>query len=138
MSEPPFLDTNVILRHVLDDNPNHSPRSQRLFAQIARGERTVQTADTVIFEAVYTMERVYHVSREDIRDALTSILRLDGVFLARKELYPAIFALFAQYRSISFADCYHAVLAMTLNAAGILSFDQDFDRLPSIERHEPD
>jgi predicted nucleic acid-binding protein len=109
-----------------------------MFARIARGELVVQTADTVLFEAAYTMERVYHVPRGDIRDALVSILRLDGVLLPRKELYPDLLDLFVQYKSISFADCYHAVLARALNADGIISFDRDFDRLPAVERREPE
>jgi predicted nucleic acid-binding protein len=109
-----------------------------MFARIARGELVVQTADTVLFEAVYTMERVYHVPRGEIRDALVSILRLDGVVLARKDLYPDVLDLFVQYKSISFADCYHAILARAHDADGVISFDHDFDRLPGVERREPE
>ena len=57
MATRPFLDANIILRHILGDHPDHSPRATAYFGQIARGELTVRTTDTVVFEAVYALQR---------------------------------------------------------------------------------
>jgi predicted nucleic acid-binding protein len=46
-----FLDTNVLLRQVLQDHPEHSPRATALIAAIERGERAVRIADTVVFRS---------------------------------------------------------------------------------------
>ena len=60
---PPFLDTNVILRHLLADHPEQSPAATAFLERIEQGEIKVFTADTVIFEAVFTLERHYQHPR---------------------------------------------------------------------------
>ena len=137
MPTPSFLDTNPILRHVLDDHPDHSPRAHALFIRIERGQEIVRTSDTVVFEAVFTLQRFYRVSRDAIREAILLILALPGVLLPGKTHFRRIFDLYVGHPGISFADCYHAVLAKRLGISEVLSFDRDFDRLPEITRREP-
>jgi predicted nucleic acid-binding protein len=40
-------------------------------------------------------------------------------------------------KNISFADAYHAVVMQKLNLTEIVSFDRDFDKLPTLKRIEP-
>jgi predicted nucleic acid-binding protein len=134
---PPFLDANIILRHVLSDDPNHSPRAQAYFRRIARREISVRTTDTVIFEAVFTLERTYKVSRHDIQEALTAILALPGVVLPGKRRYRRVFDLYVTFPGLSFADCFYISLMERLGLREIVSFDQGFDRVPGIIRQEP-
>ena len=60
MASLPFLDTNVLLRHLRADNAEHSPRATAYLERIEREELKVRTADTVIFETAFTLERTYH------------------------------------------------------------------------------
>ena len=137
MDLPPFVDANIFVRHVAGDEPTQSSLATAFFARFERGEPFVRTADTVIFETVYVLERFYHVSREDIRDALMPLLALPGIRLPGKSSFRGVFALYVARRSLSFADCYHAVLMRRLDLSEIISFDQGFDRLPGINRREP-
>jgi predicted nucleic acid-binding protein len=132
-----FLETNVFLRHVMDDEPDHSPRSQALFARIQRGELTVRTADTVVFETVFTLQRFFRISRSEIRDGLLPLLDLPGVILPGKEHYQETFDLYVSHATLSFADCYHAVLMKQLGLEELFSFDRGFDRIPFVTRIEP-
>jgi predicted nucleic acid-binding protein len=137
MSGLSFLDTNVILRHVLGDNPDHSPRATALFHRIRRGELSVRLADTVLFEAVFTLEKVYRISRPEIRDGLQLILELPGVTLPGKTTYRRLFDLYVSRRALSFADCYHVVFTQRHNLDDIISFDREIGRVPGITRTEP-
>jgi predicted nucleic acid-binding protein len=132
-----LLDTDPILRHVLDDHADHSPKSHALFARIEAGEERVRTTDIVVFEAAFTLERFYKVPRTEIRDTLLDVLMLPGIDLPGKRSYRQVFDLWVQNPRLSFADCYHAVLAARLQLDGIITFDQDFDALPSANRREP-
>ena len=58
MAGLPFLDANIILRHLLQDLPDQSPRATAFIRRIEAGELTVRTTDTVIFEAVFVLERI--------------------------------------------------------------------------------
>lgn len=49
----------------------------------------------------------------------------------------ALYVLYVQEPSLSFADCSHAVFMRRYGLSMIGSFDQEFDRLPRITRREP-
>ena len=131
-----FLDTTILLRHLLQDHPDQSPRATAYLARIERGEIEVYTADTVVFEAVFTLQRHYEVSRSRIRDNLLPLLQLPGVVLPGKQKFHEVFALYVE-QTLPFADAYHVVLMEHLGLSQIIGFDTDFDRVPGISRREP-
>ncbi|MDQ5850689.1 MAG: PIN domain-containing protein [Chloroflexota bacterium] len=136
MEALPFLDSNVFLRHLRADHPDHSPRATALLERVERQELKVRTADTVVFETVYTLHGYYKQPKAAIRDALLPLLDLPGIVLPRKRRFHQVFSYYVEL-NISFADAYHAVLMEELKLTTVLSFDTDFDRVPSITRVEP-
>ena len=66
MQPDALLDTNILLRQVLQDIPDRSARATALIAAIEQGQRAVRLADTVVFEAVFTLEKTYGVPRPAI------------------------------------------------------------------------
>lgn len=138
MTELRFLDTNVLLRVILNDHPIHSPRSRDLIERIAGGFEEVVTSDSAITETVYTLVGPRLATpRPVVADAILNILVLDGVHLDSKRLYPAAFGRYLSFARLSFADCLHATQADALTKGRIYSFDRGFDRLPGITRIEP-
>src|SRR6266516_7250784 len=107
MARLPLLDTNPILRHVLDDHPEHSPRAHALFARIEQGDERVQLTDTVIFEAAFTLERFYRIPRAEIFATLLDILGLPGIELPGKRAYRRVFELWVAQPRLSFPDRHH-------------------------------
>jgi uncharacterized protein len=137
MNTTPFLETNIFLRHLRGDHPDFSPRATALLQRIEQGTLKVRTADTVIFETVFTLERVYKQSKEAIRDAFLPLIELPGIVLPGKRRVRRVFAYYID-QNISFADAYHAVLMESLHLTRIISFDRDFNRIASLTRVEPD
>ena len=132
----PFLDTNILLRHLMGDDPMQSPRARAVLARVERGELEVHTADTVVFETVYTLQRTYRLGKAAIRDQLLPILDMPGVILPGKRYFHRVFEIFVE-ANISFADAYHVVLMERLGLNEIISFDREFDRVAGITRIEP-
>jgi predicted nucleic acid-binding protein len=133
---PPFLDTNVFLRHLLQDHPDHSPRATAFLARIEQGEIEVRTADTVIFETVFTLQRQYHHPRTAIQQTVLPLIELPGIGLPGKRRFRRVFELYVTL-NLSFADAYHAVLMENEGLDEIVTFDQGFDRLSGVRRTEP-
>ena len=133
---PPFLDTNILLRHLLQDQPDHSPRATAYLKQIEDGLVRVRTSDIVIFETVFTLQRWARRPKDQIRDVLLRIIDLPGIVLPGKRRLRKAFDLYVT-RNVAFADAYHAVLMEQLKLKEIVSFDTDFDRLPGVIRKEP-
>jgi predicted nucleic acid-binding protein len=130
-----FLDTNLLLRHLLGDDPDLSPKATAYLARIQEGEIQVLTADTVVFETVFTLQRQYRRAKSDIRTAVLELLELPGIILPGKRRFRRVFDLYVD-SNLPFADAYHAVLMEQLGITEVASFDRDFDRVPGIRRVE--
>ena len=137
MSTLPFLDTNIFLRHLRGDHDDFSPRATALLQRVEQGSLKVRTADTVIFETVFSLERVYKQPKEAIRDAFLPLIELPGIVLLGKRRFRQVFAYYVE-KNISFADAYHAVLMESLRLTQIVSFDRNFNRIATVQRVEPD
>ena len=106
---PPFLDTNILLRHFLQDHPVLLPTATAIIGCIEQGALQARTSDIVIFEPVYTLQRTYKQSRPTIASGLLALLDLPGVLLPGKTRYHQVFSEYCS-RSLGFADCFHLVL----------------------------
>jgi uncharacterized protein len=131
-----FLDTNIFLRHLLQDHPEHSQRASAFFGRIERRETQARIIDTVIFEAVFTLERTYKQSKHHVRGILLPLIELPSILFPRKDRIRLVFDLYVDH-NISFADALHATAMVDLGLNEIVTFDTDFDRVPGIIRIEP-
>jgi predicted nucleic acid-binding protein len=136
MADPTILDANILLRHLTQDHPDHSPRATNYLRRIEQGEIEARLADVVIFEVVFTLQSFYRQPKALIRDALLDILSLPGIHVPRKRRFSRIFDLYTSY-NLSFVDAYIAVEAERLTSSTLTSFDKGFDRIPGITRVEP-
>lgn len=137
MTELRFVDANILLRHMLQDIPDQASRSSAYLQRVADGEILPRTADAVVLETVFTLERSYRVSRPDIRENVLGVLVLDGIRLPGKRRYWAVFDLYVNTTALAFADCFYVVLMRRLRLTEIISFDRGTDRLPDLRRVEP-
>lgn len=132
----PFLDTNIVLRHVLGDHPDQSPRATAFLQQVENGLLRVHTSDVVVFEVVFTLQRTYRIPKADIPDVVLPLLALSGIVLPGKRRFIRVFELYVEH-NIAFADAYHAVLMQQRGLTQIVSFDLEFDRISAITRIGP-
>lgn len=133
-----FIDTNVFLRHLLNDHPQHSARAFGLISAIERGDVTAWTTDLAVAELVFVLssKRTYNLDRQAISDLLVPLLDLSGLRLERKRMYVRVFELYVSL-PIDFIDAYHAALLESRGDTALYSFDTDFDLVPGLRRHEP-
>jgi len=131
-----FLDTNVLLRHLLQDDPEQSMKASAFLERLEHGELKARIADTVVFETVFNLQRRHGVTKAAIRDELLPLIELPAIELPNKHRLRRVFELYVD-SNISFADAYHVALMEQLGIEEIATFDRDFDRLPGIRRVEP-
>lgn len=134
----PFLDTNIFLRHLLNDNPVHSRACHALFQSIERQELTAWTSALAIAEIVFVLSnpKTYAVDRTTIRDTVLPLLGLSHLKLEHKQLYPRVFELYTSH-PIDYIDAYHAALAEHVEQREIYSYDRHFDSVAGLSRREP-
>ncbi len=132
-----FLDTNVLLRYFTRDDEAKAHKALALLSRIESGEEKVETSLLVIFEAVYTLQRLYRVPRARIRDLLVPLLHLRGLRLPNKGLCIEALDLFAD-SNISFAAAFNAAYMQGVGVTEVYSWDPDMDKVEGLKRIEPE
>lgn len=131
-----FLDTNVIVYHLTDVDRLKRIRCSELLQQAERNEIDLYATELTIAEVVWFLQYRLGSPREEVRDALVPIVRMPGLSLPNKQLWPAIFELYCEKR-VDFVDAYNAVMMARNGVSEICSYDRDFDKLDSVSRITP-
>lgn len=133
-----FLDTNIILRHLLNDDPVKSPVCLDLIQGIEQGKLSAWTSHLVIAELIFVLsnKKTYNLGREAISDRLLPLINLPGLKVAKKRLFNRVFDLYTSLR-IDYVDCYHAALIEEHQEPELTSYDEHFDQIPSVRRFKP-
>ena len=133
---PAFMDTNVILRHVLQDLPEHSVRASELIARVEAGEERVLASETVVFEAVYVLTNFYRIPRSEVAQNLIPLISMPGIELPGRVDILRAFDLWVERPGLSFADCFHIFSARRYSSGRIYSFDRKVGAVAGISRLE--
>ena len=138
-----FLDTNIFLRYlVAPSNPTDRRKQQActtLLQAVRAGKEAVTTTEAVIVEVLWVLcsPRQYNLSHADAAARLRPILGLRGLTLPHKRTYLRALDLFATFPSLDIADALIVAHMERLGVRELLSYDHDFDPLPSVQRQEP-
>ena len=133
-----YLDTNIFIRHITQDDPRIAQRSRTLFKQLEAGQAAATTCEGVIVEAVQVLSSraLYNLPRPQIRQHLSNLLTLKGLRLPRKRVYLRAPDLYATTH-LDFVDALIVAHMQRDRSSTVVSFDRDFDRVPQIMRREP-
>lgn len=137
MSDTRFLDTDILVRHLVRDNPDQATRATALMEAVADHQIRIRLPDTVVFETIFTLQRVYSIPKVEIADELSTIVKHPGVILDHKQAVLNALKFWRGTGGLSFADCHHLALAADLEFTEIYSFDKKMDRYPGLRRAEP-
>ncbi|MFO8073685.1 MAG: type II toxin-antitoxin system VapC family toxin [Polyangia bacterium] len=70
------LDTNILVRLLLDDDPAQSKTVRRLFQTAEQNRSKLLVCDLVVLELIWVLEAVYGCTRDEVVSALESLLSL--------------------------------------------------------------
>jgi predicted nucleic-acid-binding protein len=122
----PLIDTNVILRYLLNDVPKQSKASSKLMEKLASGENAY-LHDVVIAELVWTLEKFYKVPKSKIRKVISELLLIKGLLVSNKNILLKALEIF-DGKNIDFADALIASMAME-SEVEVITFDKDFRKV---------
>jgi len=111
------LDTNVILRYLLNDIP-----AQTSLAKVVITTSPCYVTDVVVTETVFVLERVVGMVREDIVQLVQKFLGLRSL-VYNDYFLDQVIDLYGAKKSLSFADCYGAIEAKVYENT-LITFDK--------------
>lgn len=124
-----LIDTNVILRYLLEDHPKFSPKAKAFMGDLSEGTKKAEIFNVVIVECIYVMEKYYQIPRREISTTLSGILNFSGIVNPdRSEILEALL----KYAStnIDIVDCILA--AHSSPEKVVISFDKDMKKLKAV------
>ncbi|MCJ7670813.1 MAG: PIN domain-containing protein [Acidimicrobiia bacterium] len=127
-----FVDTNILIRHLTGDPPGTAARATAYLAT----EPQLLLTDLVAAETVYVLESFYEVPRDQLADAVRSLIAFESIVCVDPALLLRAIEVYETER-IDFAEAYLVACAETTGVSRIASFDRSPDRVATIERVEP-
>ena len=124
-----LIDTNVVLRYLLGDHPEFSPKAEAFMTDVSTGTKKAEILDIVIVECVYVMEKFYKIPKTEIVEKLSGIMNFSGIVNPdRSEILEAL--LKYENSSIDIVDCILA--ARSSPEKVVISFDKDIKKLKAV------
>ena len=112
------LDTNVVLRYLLNDIPEQSLKSKAVIT-----DSPCYVTDVVAAEIIFVLERVIEMERSDIVLLVKTFLSLPNLIFNDYFLDQAI-DLYDKKKKLSIVDCYAATEARVYSNS-LLTFDKE-------------
>ena len=124
-----LIDTNVILRYLLEDHAEFSPKAESFMLSVSEGTKKAEIMDVVIVECIYVMEKYYRIPKNEIVGKLSGILNFSGIVNPGKsEVLEAL--LKYEDLNIDIVDCILATYSS--HSKIVISFDKDLEKLKAI------
>ncbi len=124
-----LIDTNVVLRYLLGDHPEFSPKAETFMFDVSKGVKKAEILDVVIVECIYVMEKYYEIPKTEIVEKLSGILNFSGIVNPdRSEILEAL--LKYENSNIDIVDCIFA--ARSSPEKVVISLDKDMKKLKAV------
>ena len=123
MSRRTLVDTNLIVRYLVQDHEKHAKAAGRLFDACDRGDVVITVLPAVLAECVFVLESFYKHPRGNIASALGGLLSCPGVEISGAAIHLDALDRYRKTK-VHFVDCLIAATAAAQNVP-VASFDRD-------------
>ena len=131
-----FLDTNIFIRYLTDDDPVKADACEKIFKQAVSKEETFFTTELVIAEIVWVLESFYILPKKEIQDKVEKILNTPNLICPHKDLILSALILYGE-KNIDYIDACNASILKEQGMEELYSYDKHYDRIDWLKRLEP-
>ena len=132
-----FVDTNLFIRYLTNDDPKKADRVERLLSEAAAGKVRLVTAEMVIAETVWVLESSYDLKSGEVAPLIRGILATPGLDVLNASLVARALEYY-EAKNIDFIDGYIVAVMEKQGITELYSFDRKhISRLTTISREEP-
>jgi len=132
-----FVDTNLFIRYLTNDDPVKADRVEKLLDQAAGGSVKLVTTELVIAEIVWVLESFYEMTNVAIAPLVRGILATPGLDVINGALVGRALEHY-EGQGIEFIDGYIAAVMEKHGIDELYSFDRKhISRIRNVTRKEP-
>lgn len=127
-----MIDTNLLVRYLVQDNQRQAQAAERLFDACDAGELVIEIIPIVLAECVFVLESFYEQARLQIATTLTRLVTCPGIEMPDRSMYVDALRRYGETK-LHFVDCVLAGFAVSKDLP-VATFDQDFRKFPDVRR----
>ena len=130
MSKQRLVDTNLIVRYLVQDHEKHARAAGKLFDACDRGDIVIVVLPVVLAECVFVLESFYRHPRASIASVLGRLISSPGVEITEVTVHLDALNRYKGAR-VHFVDCLIAASAVDRKLP-VSTFDQDFRKFVDV------
>lgn len=126
------LDTNVVIRILVDDDPAQAATVRKLLAAHDNVVGVFFVNDVVLAESAWVLASTYRQSRDSIATAIQALLDTPSIALEDTD---AVARALSQFRitNADFSDCLVVAKNVAKHCTQTVTFDRKMQKLPSVK-----
>ena len=125
------LDTNVLVRYLVQDDPVQAEQATQLLERAAACGDKLFLSCIVLCELVWVLEDCYDATRQELVEILEKTLQTRQIEIEHKACARAALADFRAHRKADFSDCLVGRVNQALGCRSTYSFDKGPKNLPT-------
>jgi predicted nucleic-acid-binding protein len=130
VSKRRLVDTNLIVRYLVQDQEKHAKAAGKLFDACDRGDVVIVVLPAVLAECVFVLESFYEHPRGHISSALGRLISSPGVEIGGATIHLDALERYRKTK-VHFVDCLLAATAAAEDTP-VATFDQDFRKFADV------
>jgi predicted nucleic acid-binding protein len=130
VSKQRLVDTNLIVRYLVQDHEKHARAAGKLFEACDRGDLEIVVLPAVLAECVFVLESFYKHARADIASALGRLITSPAVEISEGTIHLDALNRYKGSKA-HFVDCLLAATAVAKDVP-VATFDQDFRKFVDV------
>jgi len=130
VSRQRLVDTNLIVRYLVQDHDKHARAAGKVFDACDRGDVGIVVLPVVLAECVFVLESFYRHPRTNIASALGRLISSPGVEISEVTVHLDALNRYKRTKA-HFVDCLIAATAVAKNVP-VATFDQDFRKFVDV------
>lgn len=123
------VDTNVLLRYIVQDDPDQSALAERFLERDLSSQEPGFVSLVAVCEIAWALERTYDLPRDAIADAIMGLTRTPQLEIEAEDLVRAA----AAQTRFTIADTIIHLVGQARNCAKTVTFDRKFARMEGVE-----
>lgn len=132
-----FVDTNLFVRYLTDDDAEKSDRVEALLSKASEGKVQLVTSDLVLVELIWVLESSYKMKPGEITPMIRAIMATPGLQVINAELISRALDHY-ENMNVDIVDAHIAALMKKMNITDVFSFDRKhLSRISDLNRIEP-
>lgn len=127
------LDTNVLVRFLIEDDKAQSKRAKKLVEKAVKNEEELFVPDLVLVETAWVLKRSYGIKKEDIANVLRMLLGARNLRFESSDRLARAIRAYEKGRG-GFSDYLIREVALERDCETVLTFDQVLQKEKGFER----